>query len=425
VRLSATATKKLHSLGFHNLSLYTPFTAAEWIKEIESLPDPTAYWPFHEGAGTAVEDIVGGYDLTMNNAAGWNTKGPPLSRHSLLCEETSGDYTTTYYASRSSTATYGSNIVTNGTMEADSDWTSEGSPTTQERSSTQAHGGTYSRTFTVGAQTEGIRTFGVLSMTKGKRYRLKFWVYPDDTTTVRYAIKSGNGSTWLAATDVSGLTQDSWNEVEVFFTETVGGTSGLVAFVSPIGQSSGTWYIDDVTIEPASFGGLDLGTVTKATWTFWMFPRSLGEGSASRLYSKANNCEIILQSTDEINFTLYDVGGADSSVTTSSPFSTFSRWYFAAFVYDGTQSAGSRKSVYVGDLSGALTLQTLGADAVEDLLVDNGNTAHWGDSSDNNRAFDGWIDQHSFWSGEAFTRNQLHLWQRLTGGIISGAAARY
>ena len=48
--------------------------------------------------------------------------------------------------------------VTNGSMEADSNWASEGTPTTDEQSSTQAYSDTYSRKFTTDAADEGIES---------------------------------------------------------------------------------------------------------------------------------------------------------------------------------------------------------------------------------------------------------------------------
>lgn len=277
--LSTSADQKLKQLRFTRSALYFPFLSTTWIKEIENLPTPTAYWPFHEGGDTAIEDIIGGYDLTMSNAAGWSTKGPPLSRHSLLCEETSGDYTTTYYAS------------------------------------------------------------------------------------------------------ISGA--------------------------------------------PVMAGGaFDLQGVTNATWIFWVFPRSIGEGGYGRFWEGCG-VYVFFENVDEIKLGLSGSTGLKYAGTNTSPFSAWNQWYFVALLYDGTQPLGSRKSCYVGDLAGNLTEQIFTEDTIGPSLARAQVPIYIGDRAANDRAFDGWQDHIACWYGTTLTRNQLHLWQRLTGGIIQGAAARH
>lgn len=69
-----------------------------------------------------------------------------------------------------------SQLVTNGNMEADASWSSVGSPTTQERSSEQAHTGTYSRKVVSAADNEGIGQ--TINTAAGDYYWLSgfFWV---------------------------------------------------------------------------------------------------------------------------------------------------------------------------------------------------------------------------------------------------------
>lgn len=138
------------------------------------------------------------------------------------------------------------NEVTNGTMEADSNWSSFGTPTTQERSNTQAYEGTYSRKFIVDAINEGIQS-DTLSITNARDYRLSFWVY---TTTISVGVKvrKGDNSGYEIDQEVTtGIVAGQWNYVELTFTSSATGSSGRV-IVESGSNSSGTFYVDDVRL---------------------------------------------------------------------------------------------------------------------------------------------------------------------------------
>lgn len=65
--------------------------------------------------------------------------------------------------------------VTNGSMEADSDWTSVGTPTTQARSDTQKKDGDYSRRVVADADNEGITQ--TITTEADTFYEVSVWVY--------------------------------------------------------------------------------------------------------------------------------------------------------------------------------------------------------------------------------------------------------
>jgi len=143
--------------------------------------------------------------------------------------------------------TLGTELVTNGTMEADSDWTATTSaPASNLRSTTQIHNGDYSRRFVPDAVDEGIKS-AVFTTTTGKRYRVNAWVYPDDGTTVTVTIRKGDDSGDVYDTSQTGLTQDSWNEISFDYTETAGGAGAYIIFDSG-DSTSGTWYVDHVSL---------------------------------------------------------------------------------------------------------------------------------------------------------------------------------
>ena len=145
------------------------------------------------------------------------------------------------------TVFYGDELITNGTMEANSNWADYNSVNDNVRSPTQAHSGTYSRKFTVDGSSQGIQSDTFTTVT-GRKYLLSFEIYPDDATTARIAIRKGDNSDWADDTSFSGLTQDAWNTKTVTYTETAGG-SGAYLVVHGHGNTSGDFYVDDVSIK--------------------------------------------------------------------------------------------------------------------------------------------------------------------------------
>lgn len=136
--------------------------------------------------------------------------------------------------------------ITNGSMEADANWANHGTPTTNERSAVQKHGGANSRKFIIDAANEGIKG-DVFTTVTGKRDRHILWVYPDDATVVNVGVQKGDNSGWLYNQQHTGLVQDQWNRIVIEVTETAGGAGAFIAVhsgaVSDVGH---TWYVDDV-----------------------------------------------------------------------------------------------------------------------------------------------------------------------------------
>ena len=134
-------------------------------------------------------------------------------------------------------------LITNGSMEADANWANYGTPTTQERSVTQKHSGTYSRKFTVNAANEGIQGDAFTTVT-GKKYRHIVWVYPSGTV-VNIGVQKGNNSGWLSNVQYTGLNSGAWNRIIVELAESAGGAGAFIVVHSGA-ASSGTWYVDDI-----------------------------------------------------------------------------------------------------------------------------------------------------------------------------------
>ena len=149
------------------------------------------------------------------------------------------------------------NIVTNGTMEADSDWDdySIGAGESQARSDEQAHSGTYSRKVVATGSGAGI-TQTVTNATYHV-YEGNFYVYPNVTTITVQAADT------LGAKPITGLTANEWNHVRYFF-NTSDGSSELARVRA---SEEATYYVDDFSIKKlighaATTKGMSIADIT-------------------------------------------------------------------------------------------------------------------------------------------------------------------
>lgn len=147
----------------------------------------------------------------------------------------------------------GTELITNGDMELDANWSDYGTPATNSRSSAQAYADTYSRLFTPDAVNEGIQgaTFTVVA---GAWYQCICYVYPDDGTDIRIRVRNGANDDWSYNTLHESLTQDAWNEITFYYAEPVakGGSGAYIVFESD-DSTSGNYYVDEVSLQRAYF----------------------------------------------------------------------------------------------------------------------------------------------------------------------------
>lgn len=162
------------------------------------------------------------------------------------------------------TPTISGEAVTNGTMELDANWANAGTPTTNERSNEQAHGGTFSRKVITDASTEGISQ--TVALTVGKWYYLSAWVYDAAAHTV--VISRGSDINVMSI-----VTAGAWTQIKSVF-RAVTASAALTIRLYAIG----TMYVDDVSIQeitlPDMFAVRDYGVSNVAievditgTWT--------------------------------------------------------------------------------------------------------------------------------------------------------------
>lgn len=149
-------------------------------------------------------------------------------------------------------------LITNGDMEDDSNWADVPSTTTNERSTEQKHGGSTSWKFEVDAQLAGIES-DTFTVAVGVIYQFVSWIYPDDTTTVRLVFRKGDDSADELAENIIGLTENAWNRVSRNVASTTAGAGAYVQMLSNTDQTSGVWYIDDVSVKQHSIAGMRVG----------------------------------------------------------------------------------------------------------------------------------------------------------------------
>ena len=139
-------------------------------------------------------------------------------------------------------------LITNGNMEADSNWADEGT-VTQVQSDEQAFSGTYSRKLTTDAADEGTES-DTFTTVAGTVYYYRVWVYPvTDVTSVNIRIRNGANDGDDKDVDHTGLTPDAWNLVSGSYTAADSG-SGAYLNVRSVTGMAGTdvYYVDDVSV---------------------------------------------------------------------------------------------------------------------------------------------------------------------------------
>jgi hypothetical protein len=144
------------------------------------------------------------------------------------------------------TPSLGSELVTNGDMELDSNWSNVGTPTTNERSTEQVNGGTYSRKVVTDTAYEGILS-DTFVPTIGQWGYFTGGAYPN--TTASLLVESAGGSV-SSSTSHAGGTWSQFHRVGRFigpFTETIR--------LRPT-AAVGTWYFDEISVKPLILSSL-------------------------------------------------------------------------------------------------------------------------------------------------------------------------
>jgi hypothetical protein len=151
-------------------------------------------------------------------------------------------------------ATQSGELVTNGTMEVNGNWTTLGTPTACAQTNAQAHGETYSWIVQSDAQYEGIYQDLAATYGPGTRFAWDVWVYGSagDYVRIDMAISS---SAFYSEVD---LLAAGWNH----FTGYASPTSVGVCRIRVMSYTASMiFYVDDVSVKTIAGNGLINGTL--------------------------------------------------------------------------------------------------------------------------------------------------------------------
>lgn len=216
------------------------------------------------------------------------------------------------------TPTYGSELVTDGNMELGTltNWIASGTPTTREKSTNQAHGGTQSLRLIADANGEGARTSNIVSVT-GQWYRFTGWLYAIGgiSATFGHNIGASNISLISMAAAWTQKTLTRWE---------LAGTNRNVRCLLNIGEA----YFDDVSMKAIAASSMIItreptqaDTIAKATWTI---PEGVQAGVVVNVDSVSNPQNYVCAIVNRIEAgaaTLYlikFVAGVPTEVTTGT-----------------------------------------------------------------------------------------------------------
>ena len=211
------------------------------------------FYVFHSDSGSSVNDSASIYDY--NNNSLWPMKNINASYATTRFNYTTKEFELVigtddgilYYLDEDEEEIeQTTELVTNGSMEADSDWTSHGTPSTNDRSNVQALNGTWSRRCITDATDEGI--YQDITTVVGSRY--KAWCYVYVTAGEALIEKEDtDGSDAVASTTSAAA---SWVRLGIKFTATAT-TSRIIIRNSTTAAS--TFYVDDVSVRNADIDG--------------------------------------------------------------------------------------------------------------------------------------------------------------------------
>jgi hypothetical protein len=150
-----------------------------------------------------------------------------------------------------STITIMANLVPNGDMNDDSNWTDVSAATGSRYDGTAdadgiggAHSGQYCWKISYASTDDGIIS-DTFSVTASQVYRVSVWVYPVNTTKTTITTIDGNGAAWYDTEHT--VVANQWNHITFEDTAAETGSSATIQIDSGT-DAAGTIYVDDVVI---------------------------------------------------------------------------------------------------------------------------------------------------------------------------------
>ena len=138
-------------------------------------------------------------------------------------------------------------VDVNGGMELDTGWSGVGTPTTNERSTTQVDSGLYSRHVVTGAADEGVQSIP-WNLVAGQAYTLRARVYPAEgvgSETVQMRLVDGSAQEIAGTSDISRGT-NAWETLSCLYTPGTDVNNARLQFLADGGATE--FYVDTVLI---------------------------------------------------------------------------------------------------------------------------------------------------------------------------------
>jgi len=152
-------------------------------------------------------------------------------------------------------ATVSGELITNGSMEVNANWTTLGSPVACAQTNAQAHGGTFSWIVQSDAQYEGIYQELAATYAPGTRFAWDVWVYGSAGEYIRIDMCTPAGSAFYSEVD---LLAAGWNH---FTGHAMPTTATLCRFRVMSYTASMIFYVDDASVKTVGGNGLVNGTL--------------------------------------------------------------------------------------------------------------------------------------------------------------------
>jgi hypothetical protein len=226
----------------------------------------------------------------------------------------------------------GSELVTNGSFDNNSDWSNFGTPTTSEQSTDKAYLGSYSWYVVATAFRQGIFSPNNFSLVNGKTYKASLWIYAVDGAEILSGVTNSDATVFTSR----AVTQGQWTNVVYYFTANASSAS----YISILSSSSTLeFYVDNVSVKEVG-----------QNWEFgtdW----SMGDGVALHTGSTGNlitNASLTINKLYKVQFEIVSIADGVCNI-----YDTGSATTYASFTTIGL------KSVYITkDSSNSLAIRS-------------------------------------------------------------------
>ena len=187
----------------------------------------------------------------------------------------------------------GSELVTNGNFELNSDWNNFSTPTTSEQSTEQSHTGTYSWKVIADATQEGIFSPNNFSITNGNSYSVSLWIYSVSGNSIKSGLNNTNVSVFTERTVIAG----QWTNITYEATATSTGAS----YISILSQNSLNFYVDNVSVKESTKNDLARVDYTGSTSSLLAEPQRTNLEADSSDFSQWSKFNTLVVTDDVIS----------------------------------------------------------------------------------------------------------------------------